>query len=86
MSDFKSRLRGGSMLSHPNAVPASPRAPLHEVDESELVERVGAEIQICFPPFPPFRVPVGIAKKFAYLILSRCEDITDGEDQGQSHQ
>lgn len=86
MSSFKSRLKSGSTLSHPNARPASPAPPVNEIDESEMVERHGNEIQICFPPFPPFRIPVGTAKKFAYLILSRCEGATDGESEGQSHQ
>lgn len=86
MSSFKSRLKSGSTLSHPNAAPKSFTPAVHEVDENEMVERHGAEIQICFPPFPPFRIPVGTAKKFAYLILKKCEGATDGEAEGQSHQ
>lgn len=86
MSSLKSRLKGNSFMSTPSDAPRSPRTAVHEVDESEMVERHGAEIQICFPPFPPFRIPVGTAKKFAHLILKKCEGATDGEAEGQSHQ
>lgn len=86
MSSLKSRLKGNSFMSTPSDTTRSFKPAVHEVDESEMVERVGGEIQICFPPFPPFRIPVGTAKKFAYLILKKCEGASDGESEGQSHQ